>query len=77
MTQRERVLDYIRKHGAITQFEATSELGILRLASRIHELKKQGHDICTDTATVVNRFNEKCRVAMYSMPDRYVKALTE
>ena len=38
--QRQRVLNYIHHYGSITQFEASEHLGILRLASRVSELKK-------------------------------------
>ena len=34
MTQCERILDYIDRHGSISQTEAKDELGIMRLASR-------------------------------------------
>lgn len=38
--QTERVLDYMRRHGSITTLDAILDLGVLRLASRISELKK-------------------------------------
>lgn len=66
-TQAQRVLDYMTKHGGITQFEALRELGVMRLASRISELKKNGHKISSQTVKVENRYGEKCRVKRYSM----------
>lgn len=66
--QVERILDYLSRHGSITQFEAISELGILRLASRISEMKdKYGIKIKSEMVEVTNRFGEKCRVARYTI----------
>ena len=45
MTQTERLLDYLKRGKKITTLEAITELGILRLASRIHDLKKATWDI--------------------------------
>lgn len=63
--QRQRVLDYMHHYGGITQFEASEHLGILRLASRVSELKKMGYPVRSKRVTVINRFGEKCRVARY------------
>lgn len=66
-TQAARILDYIEKHGSITQFEAISELGVLRLASRISELRMKGYPIESKFISVRNRYGEECRVKRYSM----------
>ena len=42
LTQVERVMLYMQKHGSITQFEAMNDLGVMRLASRISDIKKTG-----------------------------------
>lgn len=67
VTQAERVLDYISKYGSITQLQALQDLGVMRLASRISDLKKQGYPITSEVETVKNRFNEKCYIKRYSM----------
>lgn len=41
-TQNQRVLDYMEETGGITQIEALRELGVMRLASRISDLRKRG-----------------------------------
>lgn len=64
--QAQRVLDYIQEKGSITQFEALKKLGVMRLSSRISELKKKGYPIKSKTVVVKNQFGEKCRVARYS-----------
>lgn len=65
MTQTERILDYLNRNETITQYDAMVELGIMRLASRINDLRRQGHRISSRRITVENRFGEKCNVAEY------------
>lgn len=67
--QNERVLEYIREYGGITQFEATTRLGVSRLASRICDLRKRGHAITGKTVCVKNRWGEKCSVKRYSLEE--------
>lgn len=68
MTQCDRIVDYLKKHPmGITQFEATSQLGILRLAARISDLKDMGIYTEREMVTVKNRFDEKCHVARYTL----------
>lgn len=66
-TQNQRILYYLDAHGSITQIEALNKLGIMRLASRISDLKKNGCPIVSDTVEVQNRYGEKCRIKRYSM----------
>lgn len=66
-TQAQRVLDYIDQFGSITQLEALRDLGVMRLASRISDLKKQGYPIKSDMETVQNRFGENCKIKRYSL----------
>lgn len=66
-TQAQRVLDYMNQFGSITQLEALKDLGVMRLASRISDLKKQGYPIKSDVETVKNRFGENCYIKRYSM----------
>jgi hypothetical protein len=64
-TQNQRVLDYIAKNGSITQLEALQDLGIMRLASRVSDLKKQGCNIVSKTEAVKNRYGETCHIKRY------------
>jgi hypothetical protein len=57
----------MENHGYITQFQATSDLGVLRLASRISDLKKLGYPIKGEFVAVKNRFGETCRVKRFSL----------
>lgn len=65
-TQTQRVLEYIRQFGSITAFEAVRDLGVMRLAARVSDLKKAGYDIISEQQAVRNRFGETCYVAKYS-----------
>lgn len=42
MTQCEKVLAYIERHGSITSWQAFEDLGITRLSGRIHDLTQRG-----------------------------------
>ena len=67
--QTERVLEYMEKHGGITQLEALSEISVMRLASRISDLRKLGYPIESEMETVRNKYEEKCRVKRYRLPE--------
>ena len=43
MTQNQRILKYMEDFGSISTLEAFKELGVTRLASRIHEISKVYH----------------------------------
>ena len=66
-TQNERILDYIREYGGISQLEALKELGVMRLASRISDLRRRGYTINSTVEQVKNRYGETCRVKRYSL----------
>lgn len=66
-TQCGRILDYLEKHGSITQYEALKELSIMRLASRVSEMRKRGYSFSYEWADVVNKYGETCRVKRYRL----------
>lgn len=67
MTQNERILAYMQQHGSITQYDAHMYLGVMRLASRINDLRKAGHKIITVSEQSPNRFGEMTRYARYKL----------
>lgn len=67
LTQCDRVLRHMRDYGSITSLEAMKEYGIMRLASRISDLKRKGYAIVTQTETGKNRYGEKTSYARYSL----------
>lgn len=66
-TQAQQVLRYMETFEYITQFEAMNALGIMRLASRISELKRNGYNIESKTIPVKNRFGKVCHVKQYTL----------
>ena len=65
--QTDRVLAYIREFGSISQLEALRDLGVMRLASRISDLRRQGEDIVSWREAVKNRYGEKCYIKRYGI----------
>ena len=64
-TQCEQVLEYMRKFGSITQFEALRDIGCMRLASRISDLRYQGYAIGRRMKTSKNRDGDDVYFAEY------------
>lgn len=69
-TQNERILEYIRDFGSITQLDALRDLGVMRLASRISDLRSLGYPITSSVEAVKNRYGEKCHIKRYSLQER-------
>ena len=67
MTQCERILRHLKDNGSITSLEALKEYGIMRLASRICDLKQEGYLIQTKTIKSKNRYGEPVCYAKYSL----------
>lgn len=66
-TQCDRVLRHLRDYGTITTLEAITEYGILRLASRITDLRRRGIAISSETKTGKNRYDEKVHYKVYKL----------
>ena len=67
MTQTERIIRHLKDYGSITSLEAMNEYGIMRLASRICDLKNRGYDIKSLSTKSVNRYGEPIRYATYML----------
>ena len=65
-TQNERIIAHIEEYGSITQLEALNDLGVMRLASRISDLRRKGYNIEAKTERVKNRYGETCCIKRYS-----------
>lgn len=74
-TQTERILALLRERGRIglTPKEALAEVGTMRLAARIADLRAAGHDITTETFTTPNG----ARVARYVLHERAAETLDD
>lgn len=66
-TQCDRILDYMTRFGSISTLEAFNDLGVARLASRIHDLKRRGYSIIGETQTSKNRFGEDTTYKVYRL----------
>lgn len=66
-TQCQRIINYIKEFGSISTIEAFNDLGVARLASRIHDLKRQGFPIVTSPGTAKNRYGETVHYSVYSL----------
>jgi hypothetical protein len=64
--QTERVLSYMEEVGSITQLDALRDLGVMRLASRIADLKRMGYPIEAKTESVKTRYG-KTNIKRYSL----------
>lgn len=69
MTQAERIIRHLNDYGSITSLEAMKEYGIMRLASRISDLKDDGYEIVSERETAKNRYGEKVSYARYRFKD--------
>ena len=63
--QQKDIIRWMNEHGSITPFQALRELGIMRLASRVGELRKRGYQIDTQYEEFTTRYNRKSRYARY------------
>lgn len=70
MTQCEKILGYIKEHGSITTMDAFMDLGVTRLASRIHDLRSEGYMILGETVKGHNRFGDPVHYMKYSLIER-------
>ena len=68
-TQCDRVLRHLRDYGTITTLEAITEYGILRLASRITDLKRRGYAISSETKMGKNRYGESVHYKVYMLKE--------
>ena len=68
-TQCNKVLDYMRQFGSITQMDAIRDIGCMRLASRINDLREQGYAIGRRMKTGKNRYGDNIYFAEYYLEE--------
>ncbi len=71
MTQCERIKQHLDEFGSIDALTAMNLYGIMRLASRMSDLKREGYPFFTETVKGYNRYGEPIAYA------RYVKGVIE
>lgn len=69
-TQCERILKYMQDFGSVTPMQAMSDLGVMRLASRICDLKRSGHKISRRMVAGKNRYGEPVSYAEYRLEEK-------
>jgi hypothetical protein len=57
------------RFGSISTLEAFNDLGVARLASRIHDLKEQGYNITSEIKSTKNRYGEKVHFKVYRLAE--------
>ena len=67
-TQCEQVLQYLSSGGTLTPLDALRLFGCNRLAARINDLKRDGHEIAVAMVDVETASGGTAHVACYSMP---------
>ena len=65
MTQKERIINYIKQFGSITSLDAYKDLGITQLGARIDQLKKDGYKFKAKWESGKNRFGDKTDYKRY------------
>lgn len=66
-TQNEIILEHLSDYGSITNMEAATEYGIMRLASRIYDLRKLGYPIVGEDEFGFNRYGKLTRYSRYRL----------
>lgn len=69
MTQAKRIEQYMRDFGSISPIDAMADLGVMRLASRICDLRKAGLRIVKTMESARNRYGEATHYARYSIEE--------
>lgn len=67
MTQKERIVQYLKDEGSITALEAVRELGVLQLSARLCELIEDGYDFDKKAESSLNRYGERVYYTRYSL----------
>ena len=69
-TQCDKILDYIRRFGYITSWQAYSDLGITQLGARIYNLKEKGYVFEKKRILTRNRLGEKTHYDEYRLVEQ-------
>ena len=73
VTQCQRILDYMEQFGSISTLEGFRDLGVARLASRIHDLKSMGYNIVSETKSARTRVGEVTHFKVYRLAEEKEK----
>lgn len=69
VTQKDRVLQYIKENKSITRLKAANDIGCFELASRIGELEADGFKFVRTRRKGKNRFGDPVHWTEYSLEE--------
>lgn len=69
VTQRDRVLQYIKENGSITRLDAASQIGCYELSARICNLEAMGYEFTKTLEKGKNRFGDPTHWTRYRLKD--------
>ena len=73
-SQKDRILNHLKKYGSITQKDAWELYGASRLSAIIYNLKhKEGYNITTQTVQGKNRYGETTYFGVYTYIDEMIE----
>ena len=64
-TQKERILEHLKRYGSITTFQSFMMYGDTRLSDKIYKLKKDGYCFKEEWQEGQNRFGKPVRYKKY------------
>ena len=67
ITQKDRIMNYIRQYGYITSRDAYNDLGITQLGARIDDLQKEGYKFKKEWINGIDRYGQACDYKKYSL----------
>ena len=67
LLQKDKVLRHLKEIGPITPLDAFNDYAIMRLTSKICELKDEGYNISTTILKSENKFGEPVSYAQYKI----------
>ena len=70
-TQKESIIEHLRKHGSLTRLEAIDYLGIIELPARICDLEKEGFVIPRETYQGTARNGRTYKSKRYLTPSKW------
>ncbi len=69
MSNKEKILEHLKKYGSITQLEAINLYWDWRLSAVIYNLKKEGYNITAKTIKVKRADGTNAYVSQYILED--------
>lgn len=69
MTQKERILEHLKKHGSITTWDSFELYGDTRLSDKIYRLKKDNYEFDEEWISKKNRYGKPVSFKKYILKE--------